>query len=143
MSEALGKGEDLFTLLGIFSGEVSWSDGAVMAAHFGYLSSSLYIPCSFSLLGTLHGPKKYAHTQTTPPLQTPSPNFPHPSPSPLISESPRTTHRSDLSIQLAPCTVTHTRPSVSSPTRITRRRSRLKHRERKTRNGSEVASARL
>jgi hypothetical protein len=70
MSEALGKGEDLFTLLGIFSGEVSWSDGAVMAAHFGYLSSSLYIPCSFSLPGTLHGPKKYAHTQN----HTASPN---------------------------------------------------------------------
>jgi hypothetical protein len=68
MSEALGEGEDLFTLLGIFLGEVSLSGGAMMAARSGYVSSLPYIPCSFSLPGTLHGPKKYAHTQTTPPL---------------------------------------------------------------------------
>jgi hypothetical protein len=131
MSKTLVEGAGLVCIAVYIVRRSLMSGGAVMTARFGYLHrySRYHAVLLFKALPTV--PKGILIPKTTPPLQTPSPNFPHPSPSPPISESPRTAHRSDLSFQLALCTVTHARPSASSPTRITRRRSRLKHGERK------------
>jgi hypothetical protein len=97
----------------------------MITARFGYVSSLPYIPCSFSLQGTPQSPKKYTHTQNHTASLNPSIPLPAHLGIPLYSPPLR------LSFQLASCTVTHARPSASSPTRITSRRSRLKHGERK------------